>query len=179
MIARKVFNWRFVAMFVVMLLVSVAAYAFVRRVNQTDALVDTARQAVRTSARQADELAELRQINKHQAAQSTQRSKVASAERNQLSNQVTELQKQLAALTTFLRENNINVPSSVSTPRAGATRPKGRKPGKPRHVGPGTPPGTPTPTPSAGDPLCDLVPMACIPPLPLSTPLLPLPLEAP
>lgn len=173
---RRIFDWRFVAMFCVMLLVSVAAYAFVRRVNQTDALVDTARQAAHTSAEQAVELGELRKANEELQADSARRSRVASAERDQLARQVTQLQRELVALTTYLRQHNINVPSSVTSPRAGVTRPKVPAPGPRGPAGPpGGPTGAPTPTPGVTDPLCALLP-SCVPlPLSLPTPLLPNP----
>lgn len=172
---RKLFDWRFVAGFCVMVLVLCAGYAFVRRVNQTDALVDTAQKAARTSERQSVELAELRKANDKLQADSAHRSRVASHERDQLSKQVTQLQRELVALTTYLRRHNINVPSSVTTPRAGATRPKARAPGRPS---PGKPTGTPSPPAGTGtdNPICKLVPAACNPlPLGLPAPLLPTP----
>lgn len=167
---QKIFSWRFVAMFAVILLVSIAAYAFVRRVNQTDALVDTAQQAVRTSARQADELAELRAADKRQQVITDRRSEVASRERDQLLRQVRQLQKQLTTLTTYLREHNISVPFSVNRPRAGSsTRPKA--PHRPTSRGTPTPT-EPSPSPDPAPPCVLPPPLPCALPLPTALPTL-------
>jgi len=80
-----------------------------------------------------------------------------------------ELQRQLRALAKYLRSHGINVPRSITTPRAEpSTRPKVR-----RHP---TSPATPTPTaPSPStptDPYCVLVPALCsgLPQLPTALP---------
>ena len=76
-----------------------------------------------------------------------------------------QMNHQLAALVAYLRESGIEIPSTlVPIGGGGSSRPKA-EPAKPEPSNPpdpGTPGATPAPTAPSADPLCDILPIACL-----------------
>lgn len=166
---RKLIDWRFVAMFVVMMLAVTLCWGFIRRVQQGDDLVRIADRSAQVAERQADEIADLRRTNATRSAQ-------ASRERDIQLAQIKRLQRQVTTLLKFLRENGLSVPSEATAPSTGSgeNRPKAHhrrptSPGTPTPTAPG--PGNPSPSPNMA---CQLVPALCpflsLPTLPRRTP---------
>ena len=75
-----------------------------------------------------------------------------------------QMNHQLAALVAYLRESGIEIPSTLVPidSGGGSTRPKvgAAEPSNP--PAPATPGATPAPTAPSADPLCDILPIACL-----------------
>jgi len=158
---RKIIDWRFLAMLVVMLLVATACWGFVARQNQVDRLIDI-------SQRSTKQVEVLTAKVDAQNAQADAQSRVAAQQRAALRKQNRDLTTQLQALVDYLTAHGIAVPTltPASSSSGGGANPKDVPAGPPPHPkhpeSPG-PTATPAPTTRGIDLglLCELLPILC------------------
>jgi hypothetical protein len=157
---RRIFDWRFLAMLTVMLLMIALCFSFVKRVEQADSLI-------RIAAQNAEQVQRLNDQIDIQAASSNR-------QRAQLREQNRQLRIQLDAVLKALREHGIQIPKLVVTRPSGSgvgSGPKGvpaPRPPEPKPR-PGSPAPTGTPTPTGGPtvlgidlgPICAFMPAIC------------------
>lgn len=163
MMERRIFDWRFVLAFAVLMLAAVASWGFVQRQQQIDGLIVISQRTTAQVQVLNDQLDQLQ-------ADADAAEVAASAERDRLRQQNRVERAQFRTLLKYLREQGIDVPQSlVRREIGGGASPKGRGPRGPDPTPPRPPllpvplvsPGptaTPTPTsPSLTDQLCALL----------------------
>lgn len=106
---RRLIDWRFLVMLIVLILVSTVCYSFLQRVQQADSLIDTAEHSVQQVRDLRKQLATQQQMLAEQQQAATERSRRARAERDRL-------QAQLALVLDYLRDQGIDVPKTLTTP---------------------------------------------------------------
>jgi hypothetical protein len=159
MMERRILDWRFVAAFAFMLLVATAAWGFVERNRQTNALIAI---ADRTTSEYDRLSTQIEALNGQAAAAA----RASVAQRKALRKQNREQAARLQALLDYLRAHGIAIPQTFAPQDGGGAHPKGPGPRgpKPTHLASPGPTATPTPTdPSLTDVVCGLlaVPLIC------------------
>jgi hypothetical protein len=162
---KRVIDWRFCAMVVVVMLVATACWGFVARQAQVDSLISISKtygEQVKRLNTQMDERDRIDALRNQQAAA---RSKAAAHERAQ------QL-KAIRLLVKILRENGIDVPAEAfaptrTKPGSSTTRPKGPRRNNPASPTPTAPNPSPRPTPTPAQ--CQVLPQLCGLPLGLPT----------